>query len=195
MFTNDQTVCDHNSINIEIEQEEMQEFDVDPKKLLLTKIHDDINSSEPLKIICNDCHLNLNYEDIAIEDFVIIPLLDKENIDIIHYILKERTEENNDDECEHEQVSLELYQIIQYNLLKEQDGSYKIKETNFTDKEVYLICQQCSTILYENLEDELRPLNSLESTDEDFNEDELNLNNENENDDDSDPYDDKEDDI
>ena len=195
MFTNDQTVCDHNSINIEIEQEEMQEFDIDPKKLILTKVHDDINSSEPLKIICNDCHLNLNYEEIAIEDFVIIPLLDKENIDIIHYILKKRSDDTSDDECDHEQVSLELYQIIQYNLLKEQDGLYKIKETNFTDKEVYLICQQCSTILYENLEDELRPLNDLDSSEDEYDDDEFNYESENDNNDDSDASDDTEDQI
>lgn len=170
MFTNDQTNCDHVSIMIEIQQDEIQEYDMDLEKLLLTKVHDDINSSEPIKIVCNECHLNLKYEEITIENFVIYPLLDKENIDIIDYVLENASDVDNDEECKHDQIALELYQIIQYNLIKE-NGIYRIKETNFKDKEIYLICQFCSRILYENLENELKPLNELESDDNSIDED------------------------
>ena len=173
MFTNDQASCDHNTISIVVEQEEIQQFDIDLEKKVLNKIYDDINLTEPIMIVCSECKLELKYEDIVIEEFIATPLLDKEEIDIIGYISNRKVDESDGDDCSHEQVSLELYQLVQLSLSKNGESSYQIKETGFGEKEIYLTCDLCSTILYEYFDAELENLNNGEDIDGETDEEDI----------------------
>ncbi len=170
MFTNDQARCNHNLISIVIEQEEIQQFDIDLPKLELQKVFDDINLTEPIMVVCKDCNLELKYDDITIEEFIATPLLHNEAVDIINYVSKPSKDEADGEECNHDKVSLELYQLVQLILEKEDiertDSTYKIKEQNFGEKEIYLTCDICSTILYEYFDAELENLNQGEDSDD-----------------------------
>jgi predicted nucleic-acid-binding Zn-ribbon protein len=163
MFTNDHASCDHTKISIIIEQEEIQQFDIDLQGKTLTKVFDDINLTEPIMTTCVECKLELQYDDITIQEFIATPLLDNEEISILDYI-KQNDEDGED--CLHEQVSLELYQLVQLVLEKSSDTTYKIKETDFGEKELYLTCDLCSSILYEYFDAELENLNNGSELDE-----------------------------
>ena len=175
MFTNDvnNQGCDHNSISIVVEQEEIQQFDIDLENKVLHKIYDDINLTEPIMIVCSECKLELKYEDIVIEEFIATPLLDKEEIDVISYVSNRKVDESDGDDCSHDQVSLELYQLVQLSLSKNGESSYKIKETGFGEKEIYLTCDLCSTILYEYFDAELENLNNGDDIDDDTDEEDI----------------------
>lgn len=170
MFTNDQAGCNHNTISIVIEQEEIQQFDINDQTL--EKVYDDINLTEPIMIVCKECNLELKYDDITIEEFIATPLLNNESIDILNLISKSESEESDGEECVHDKVSLELYQLVQLILEKEDfertDSPYKIKEQNFGEKEIYLTCDLCSTILYEYFDAELENLNNGDDSDDDL---------------------------
>ena len=84
MFTNDSATCDHNKISIVVSQEEIQQFDIDLEKSVVHKVFDDIYLSEPIMVVCEECKLELKFEDIVIEKFIATPLLDQEKIDIGH---------------------------------------------------------------------------------------------------------------
>ena len=171
MFTNDHARCEHAKISIVIEQEEMQQFDINIENLTKDKVYDDINLTEPIMIICSECKLELKYEEIKIEEFIATPLLDNEQIDIIQYISNPPIDESDGDECKHEKITLELYQLVQLILEKENveriDSPYKIKEQDFGEKEIYLTCDLCSTILYEYFDAELENLNNGDDSDDD----------------------------
>lgn len=189
MFTNDEASCDHNEITIVIEQEEMQQFEADIKSKSLNKVYDDINLTEPIMIVCSICKLELKYEDVLIEEFIAEPLLDKENIDVLSYITNRKVDETDADDCSHEAVSLELYQLVQLKLQKNNESAYKILETNFGEKEIYLTCENCSTILYEYFDAELENLNHGDESEDDSDSDIFML------DEDDFPDDDEEDDA
>ena len=193
MFTNDFTSCDHNEISNVIEQEEIQQFEVDLKSKSLNKVYDDINLTEPIMIVCSICKLELKYEDILIEEFIAEPLLDKEKIDVLSYIANRKVDETDADDCIHEVVSLELYQLVQLKLQKNNDPAYKIIESNFGEKEIYLTCENCSSILYEYFDAELENLNQGEETDDESDSDIFMLNEDDfTDDDDNDDNDDEE---
>lgn len=168
MFTNENATCDHHKISIIVEQEEIQQFDIDFENSSLNKIYDDINLSEPIMIVCSICKLELKFEDIVIEEFIAEPLLDKEKLDILSYTSNKKIEDTDGEECDHEKISLELYQLVQLSLEKNNEPSYRIVESSFGEKEIYLTCEICRTILYEYFDAELENANNGEEDDEDM---------------------------
>ena len=165
MFTNDQASCDHNKITIVVEQEEIQQYNVELTDSSINKVYDDINLTEPIMVSCNICQFELKYEDIVFEKFIPSPLLDSEQINILTYITKRKSDDTDGDECVHDKVSLELYQLVQI-VLEKSDDSYKISELNYGEKEIYLTCDLCSTILYEYFDAELENFNGTDELDD-----------------------------